>query len=151
MEILEYNNSLDEKSLDDFEKEFEIKLPEEYRHFLIKYNGGYPAPDGFKFMNKDKGSSVDRFLGLIDREYDDIRKYIEKYKNRIPDNLIPIAYDPGSNLLCISISGGDFDNIYFWEHEFEFNEGQKPDYTIVMVIANSFNDFLSKLYEVKAP
>lgn len=149
MEILEYNNSLDDKTLNNFEKEFQIRLPDEYRQFIIKYNGGYPEPDGFKFMNKSKGSSVDRFLGLVDDEYEDIRKYIQKYKDRIPTNLIPIAYDPGSNLVCISVSGEDFGSVYFWEHELEFDEGQKPDYSNVTIIANNFNEFLNGLYEVE--
>ena len=38
------NGSLDPKLIREFEDEFNVKLPEQYREFMIKYDGGACRP-----------------------------------------------------------------------------------------------------------
>ena len=42
---------LKEDDLKELEVEFDIYLPEEYREFLLKSNGGVPIPDVFKYRH----------------------------------------------------------------------------------------------------
>jgi hypothetical protein len=132
-----------------YEKKWGYKLPEPYRDFLLSHNGGYPEPDAFNFKNKDTGSSVDRFLGIDIGEYDNLIEYLENYKNRIPNDLFPIAHDPGGNLICICISGDNYGKIFFWDHDIEADEGELPDYSNITLISDSFEEFMNNLYELK--
>ncbi len=146
-EILDANEKLDESTVAKLEGSLGIKLPSSYRRFLMEYNGGRPVPKRFNFKGKTKGSSVDRFLGVHNREYNNLLDYLETYKGRIPRNLFPIAHDPGDNLICISVEGADKGSIYFWDHD---RESDPPDYENVILISDSFDEFIAELHE-KSP
>jgi len=143
-EILDANEKLDESTVAELENSLGIELPQSYRRFLMEYNGGRPAARRFKFKGRTKGSSVDRFLGVHNREYNNLLEYLETYRERIPRNLFPIAHDPGDNLICISVEGADKGSIYFWDHD---RESDPPDYSNVILIADSFDEFMTGLHE----
>lgn len=150
-QILDANEKLDETTVAKLEDSLRIKLPPSYRKFLMEYNGGKPAPRRFKFKGKTRGSSVDRFLGVHNKDYSNLLKYLKTYNGRIPRNFFPVAYDPGGNLICISVEGADTGSVYFWDHEQESEEGTLPDYSNVILIADSFDEFLNGLHEKEAP
>jgi cell wall assembly regulator SMI1 len=145
--ILDPGMKLDEGAIQRFEREFAIVLPAEYREFLMNYNGGYPEPDAFRFMGSEDGSSVDRFLSLAAGELSDLRQYLKIYRGRVPGSFLPIAHDPGGNLLCIGTTGGEFGKVYFWDHEKEA-DGVAPDMSNMYLVADSFSDFLQRLYSI---
>ena len=127
------------------EKKYGIKLPLQYRNFLLAHNGGQPIPNEFHFKKKQgqyTDSIVDWFLAIYEGENDNFEEYYDTYKideNRIPENLVPIAHDPGGNLICISVSGDDEGAVFFWDHEHE------EDGDNIHLIADSFDEFLSGL------
>ena len=49
----------------------------------------------------------------------DLKLIINRYKGRIPNNLIPIAECPGDDQLCIGINNKAFGKIYYWDHNKE--------------------------------
>ena len=61
-------------------------------------------------------------------------------EKRLPDYFVPIAHDPGGNLICISCSETENGFVYFWDHE---NEGNNNVY----LISKGFNDFIGNLTE----
>jgi hypothetical protein len=133
------------------EARFSFSLPTAYREFLLTYNGGSPEPCGFLYQNQGKSyrAIANRFLGIQDGSYslyEDLLTYKEREK-RVPDNLIPIADDPGGNLICLSVSGSDCGKVYFWDHDLESDYGEEPDYSNVYFIANSFEEFFQNLTE----
>jgi len=130
-----------------FEDEHHFEFPEEYRNFLMRHNGGYPNPNIFRMMirgEKNEGM-IHRFLRISHSEIDGIYHYINIYKKRIPDDFLPIAYDPGGNLILIGILGNRRGKIYFWDHE---NESESPIYDNVHLISNSFDIFINSFKEV---
>ncbi|MEK9495102.1 SMI1/KNR4 family protein [Photorhabdus sp. P32] len=147
--IIDFKGPIDEISVTNFENEIGNSLPNDYRNFLKKYNGGYPDPDAFLFLNDEEdGSSVDRFLSLGCEKHHDLRNYFIDYKDRIPPKFLPIAHDPGGNLILISLSN-DNPGVFFWDHEFEADEGELPDMSNVHLISHTFTDFLSVLYKLE--
>ena len=70
--IYEAQQSLTEDKLLTVEKKFGIKLPHDYRVFLLKNNGGWPEPEGFDISWREdqecgkhwRTSSVSRFLSI---------------------------------------------------------------------------------------
>ncbi len=113
----------------------------------MTYNGGKPEPDSFLYRDKSQGSMVDFFLGLDVTKWDDLERDCENYKDRMPKNFIPIAYDPGGNRIVIGVSGQDTGKIYFWDHEMEANDDEQPDMSNMHLVADSFEEFLAELFE----
>jgi cell wall assembly regulator SMI1 len=128
------------------EKLIGCPLPVDYRKFLEFYNGGYPEPDAFYFSNGEDGSSVDRFLSLGCEKHHDLLKYFNTYKDRIPPGFLPIAHDPGGNLILISLND-DSPGIYFWDHEAEADEGEIPSTDNMYVISSTLSEFLACLHQ----
>jgi len=138
---------LNEAQLAAAERDLGIKFPPEYRRFLAVWNGGRPQQDLFIYEGHGhkESSIIDWFLGIHNGENNNLRLYVRWYSGRIPGNLLPIAHDPGGNLICIAVSGSDLGAVYFWDHEEESPEGQPPSTDNVYLIAPSFDAFLASL------
>lgn len=65
---------------------------------------------------------------------------------RVPDPMVPIAHDPGGNLVCISVTGEDAGKVYFCDHEGEYANGQRNrTESNVHLVADSFTEFITSL------
>lgn len=147
-------SQLNLNQIEEIEKYVGLKFPEEYKKHLLKYNGGRCSPNVFWFNENGKwtNSCIDWFLAIYDGEYDNLKKHIDMGKieeKRMPSNILPIAHDPGGNLICISCSGEDRGYIYFWDHENEvdYNISDDTDYSNLYLIAKSFGEFIDGLKE----
>ncbi|WP_080874115.1 SMI1/KNR4 family protein [Oceanobacillus timonensis] len=93
----------DDALLSKKEGKWKINLPETYKEFIKKYNGGIPIKDCFKCNNRMY--VIDRFLGIlkitgdIDNEYYDIGVVKTQLDDRIvfDENLV------GTELLPIAV------------------------------------------------
>lgn len=139
---------ISEEDILDFERKYNINLPESYRSFLLQNNGGTPNPNIFDFNDnygQNTSSLVHYFYALYNGDgYDNIEQNYKLFKSegRIPINILPIADDPFGNMVCISFSGSDCGKIYFWDHELE---SQNKSYDNLSLIADSFTDFINSL------
>ncbi len=134
-----------------FEARQNIVLPPEYKRFLLDSNGGKPIPDVFDVPGwVHVGGTVQRFLGIHEREHSNLEKECVFFLHRLPPGLIPIATEACGNLVCLGITGKRQGKVYFWDHEDEFDEhGEgRQDYGNVYLIADSVGEFLNKLKEV---
>jgi hypothetical protein len=144
----EFGELLPEQLLE-FEQRHNIKLPEEYRSFLLQFNGGRPKPEIIDFIQygDDQSDMVNYLGGIHNGEYwASLEWHIDSLKSRIPKGFIPIGDDPGGNAYLIGTDGEIFGQIYFWDHENEAAlEEKEPDFKNMSLIANSFTEFLNKL------
>ena len=105
-----------------FERDVEAPLPAVYRTFLNRYGGVRPAGQ-IEYPIREpcpwgQRGIVSRFFGLSDDPDMDIRRAtLETYAGRIPDETIPIAEDPGGNLVVLGVEGMVKDRVFFWDHE----------------------------------
>ena len=53
MHIAKYDNTDIEKHLEEFEKKYNFTFPDQYRKFLLKYNGGDTPKTEFKFNRRE--------------------------------------------------------------------------------------------------
>jgi len=131
MLISKYGNGSEELARE-FESKYGIVLDEEYRKFLIKYNGG----DTPNTEVKTKGFSSDlRYLFGINE-----KMHIEDYL-QIPvwgKKCVPIGEDSYGNYYAIGMQGA----VFFCDHEKGFDR---------LKISDSFKQFLKicKSYEIK--
>ncbi|MBX7215663.1 MAG: SMI1/KNR4 family protein [Candidatus Kapabacteria bacterium] len=145
--------SINNENIEEIEISVGLQFPQEYKDHLLKYNGGQCEPNMFSFYENNHltSSCVDWFLAIYDGEFDNLKWYINLYKvkeKRMPFHIIPIAHDPGGNLICISCNGYDYGKIYFWDHEKEVDyliEGD-DNYSNLYLIANNLADFFNGLH-----
>jgi hypothetical protein len=158
-------NKLEENDLKAFEKKLGSTIPDEYRNFLLEYNGGYPKPNYFdipkpednEFLDypDDMGSTIEYLCGIYkDPSLEGINliKQYEKYQiteKRMPDEILPIGGDLWGSLICVGLKGDYRNKIFYWDSNFEpdVEENKQPFWQNITVIAASFNEFLQSLHE----
>jgi len=136
----------------EIEKYAGLNFPQEYTEHLLQHNGGQPSPNTFKFNENGNWteSCIDWFLAIYDGEFDNLKDYIWDYKfeeKRLPNHMLPIAHDPGGNLICISCGLKDKGYIYFWDHENEvdYSSSDDSDYSNLYLVSETFNGFINNL------
>ena len=140
------------EEIQQFEARWKVKLPEDYKLFLLESNGGAPTPRTFHVPRWElEGSALDFFHGFHDEPYSRLERAFEVYTDRIPADLLPIGRDAFGNIVCIGWKGKRKGKIYFWDHEDELDENGLfvQDYRNVYLVANSLQEFLDKLEELE--
>lgn len=128
-----------EDEVSEFEDKLGYRLPQEYRRFLLQYNGGKPHNRVFDMPALSDIDEVRYFYGInVDRLYD-LCHMREIYHGRVPHTLLPVAGDPLGNQICVSLSADDLGAIYFWDHEMEHVGGNATR------IAGNFDAFAGSL------
>ncbi len=128
-----------DEQIDDLAIRIHEPIEGEYREFLKTTNGGTPYFDSFDLPDGD-GSSIDRFYST--NSPDDALSR-ETFADRYPPGFIPIARCEGGDLILMSTDSGA---IYFWEHEFEADDGIIPDLSNMTLVATGLRDFLQNLF-----
>lgn len=136
--------SISAERLGEFEAKYSLKLPDDYRTFLLDHNGGKPKPN----INKNPETDIQWIYGIHHAEYwASLEEHIATYENRIPSKTVPIANDSLGNLFLLSLREETYGEIWFWDHENESDTSGKEYYDNIEVSASSFKDFLTNLYE----
>jgi len=153
MKLTGVGEQLTESTISDFEVNFNIKLPDDYKVFLLGSNGGVPGGNWcFDFIENGstiKTSSVISYFEVLyaeeTMEVDDLRAgYVALVESgQVPSTLLPIADDPFGNIIFISVGEDDFGRVYFGNHELEVPE---TGYLVMSQIAETFSEFMDKLY-----
>lgn len=138
---------LSEDQLREFESRNQVSLPDSYRRFLLAHNGGsfqfdYPA---YKIPGDKRNPEglLQCFFCLQKDDVSDIEQVAQIHQGRLPDGLLPIARDPGSNLICLGTTGQHAGKIYFWNRA---KESSRPSFKNVRLISEDFQSFLDGLY-----
>lgn len=147
MDMERDNGTVDAKIIEAIEQFWEFQLPKDYKKFLMEHNGGVPKRDCFSFKDSSDGSCIDDFFGIIKDFNNNLLLYKEYAGKRVPENTLPIGDDVYGNLILLSVKGPDRNKIYFWDHERESADNEKPDYSNLTLVADTFSDFIDSLYE----
>lgn len=125
-----------------FESENKIKLPDLYRDFLLRCNGGLVEPNVF-LISEDQGETALNVFYGVGSMRNNLAKKMDFFDDIVNLGLIPIASDSGGNQICLGLSGEYSDKIYFWSSD---NEYDRPEENLTL-LANDLNDFLERLHE----
>jgi hypothetical protein len=142
MEIKAYKNGNSEEVLK-LEKNFRIKLPADYREFLIQYNGG-DVTDGHLYVKElDEDMPMGYFFCIgIKEGFTDIIEINEEYDDDIPKKSLLIGTDAGSGFILL-VNDGKNDGIWYYDHTCFFN--QSTDDLNTYFICDTFSDFIKML------
>jgi SMI1-KNR4 cell-wall len=150
-EIHDSLKSISEVEIGQVESRLSIHLPQDYKNFLLSHNGGRTEPwmmFNIQGNESDSHAIAGFFFGIGGDGNIDLEANRRVYSDRVPENILPIASDPGGNLLCISVSGEDEGKLYFWTHEEECEEGETPSYENLYPVADNFENLLQSLTPV---
>lgn len=133
-----------------FEASQQILLPAEYKQFLLLHNGGKPDRRLFRFNHSAVGEfvgEVGMFFSIDETSTDSLFEYMETYSGRVPTDLLPVARDIGGNLICISVGNANSGQMFFWDHEgeYEIPVAKEVDYRNIDFLATSFDEFVNHL------
>ena len=140
--MISKNDTADiEDKISAFEERFNISLPEQYRSFLLKYNGGITPETEFKY--KRTAIDIRAFYGIgqsidyysFDNIFENILKDILPLALFIDNGILPIAEDSFGNYITIGIDGENTGKVFFCDHE----KGMKTK-----LLTETFSGFLQK-------
>jgi cell wall assembly regulator SMI1 len=130
-------------AIESVEARLEITLPDDYKEFLGRHNGGYLEPN---FYNRRVTVRYFYSAGPNDDEHvDDLETAARNYwpPNRpgdpIDPSFLPIGENVFGNVICLKVRGEDYGAVYFWDHELAVSVGP---YTRV---TDSFSEFFEGL------
>ena len=136
------------EKLREIEQKIGCDLPGQYKEFLFRQNGGRPKPCRFRIQwnNQEwaggwKEDEVHFFLSVHDGNLSNFLDYYDTFKGRIPNDTVPVAYDPGGNLVLLGVGTANHGRVFFWK------QSEKADYRNVGFVADSFNEFIGSLFE----
>lgn len=136
------------------EKKWRVNLPEEYKEFILQYNGAIPCYKSF--LCSDCNYEVERFLCILknlnEHEFGwcDISAVESQIGERLTSNedligieLLPIAKLLKNDYLCLDFGKSELNpSICVWSNE-ESGEFEPVTYWV----ANNFKDFCNFLKE----
>lgn len=147
--ITNKGSRLNEDDLKTFEKEIGSNFPDDYRGFLLKYNGGEPKPYFFKVPGwQYQQSLVNQLKGIVPNSKSvDLVEDNSLMEGRLPKGFVSIGDDPGGNKILISVIGATRGKIYFFDHDNEpdVSTDKLEDYSNIFLLADSFDQFLNNL------
>jgi len=147
---------LTEERLSRLEARLKVRLPDDYRLFLLAHNGGRPTLSRFTFeVEGEKQESILEWLFAVhdqlykgpedwDPTSGDLPLHFgkplesawEALRSEKPEAVVlPIGRDPCGNLICLGYASKGAGQIWFYDHETE-------SFTR---LADSFSDFLGTL------
>jgi hypothetical protein len=152
--IRDSDESVTADQLDGIERSLHLRLPAEYRSFLLRTNGGVPEPRWFHYLaiDDDEGTRC-RQKGKIAQFYSasraearsgPVNSFVTLHQNWSDFDLpwlLPIAEVEDAReggFLCIAVEGENEGRIYYWPEQ-ELGE------ETLHRVADSFNSFLALL------
>lgn len=150
-EFEEVGPPLTEEHIASFERELGVRLPDPYRRFLLRTNGGRPprekdTVDVEGLSGSPTGIQVFYRIGGAVKS-SELTWNRETLCERIPDNLLAIASDSFGSDFCISLKGEDRGAIYFCDlQSVAFNYEAVPNF---YPVASDFDAFMNKLREFR--
>jgi hypothetical protein len=145
-EIIDPNPPTSSDQITAFENHWSIQLPEVYRNFLLKNNGGEPVPAEFPIvdMPHNPTSEIKVFFGLGAKiESEDLEWYLKNVAIPQIPKILPIAETPMGDYLCLDTSRPKCPVIY-WDRKECWGDGNK---IVFYLIAKSFEEFLALINE----
>ena len=136
-----------EAEVEKFEAKIGAALPASYRAFLLRHNGGTPAPKRFSTRDGKVESMVLRWLPLAIPSGDDLINEYDGFTlaKQIPASMISIGQDPADNRILLAISGKFSGSVYYWSWD-EEPEPVTCSTKYMRIVADTFDHFLDGLH-----
>lgn len=125
------NKGLSNKSIENFEKTNNIKLPLDFKFFLNKTDGMVLGCDTIYGLFHD--FTIANCIKIEQHEVE----------NKMHKNLIPFSPDGSRSHYCFDMNQNNNDETYkivYWQHDYIYSKNDKPDFE-----SNNFIEWLDEL------
>lgn len=128
--------------IEQLENELNIKLPEQYKHFLLECNGGTPEPEFFctKYVGEHTHSFCD-ISYVINSTFNCWKE--EDLAYRVPKTMIKIAVTSGSEDILLGVGKDSYNKVYILISSGEVSEELDEDEPEIWLVADSFDEFIN--------
>lgn len=146
MKINGYGKVKEEEILK-FQNEIGFALPDDYKEFLINFNGGVPEVrySTFTVNELKKNIGLQVLYGLDLGENLDLREWYKEYEDDLLQDCLIIGHGLGFGFIIL-VNSPEASGIYFWDNTFELDNSSKDEN--IYKISNTFRDFID---EIKNP
>lgn len=130
-----------EQAVCQFERQYRINLPADYRHFLLSSGGGSPVKCWSSF--DQDGDYVAHVYGIHEgAEWKRLTNIVEEFQHDV-STFLPVAVSGGGNYFLLRLQEPDLGAIYFWDHELE--SFPPPSFESLSRVSDSFLAWLESL------
>ena len=143
MKIKGYGN-VKEEEIFKLEDEIGFTLPNDYKEFLINFNGGVPEVkySTFKLNELEENIGLQVLYGLDLEENLNLREWYEEYEDDLLDDCLIIGHGIGFGFIVL-VNSPEVSGVYFWDNSFEL-ENSSEDENIYKISA-TFREFIEEL------
>lgn len=137
-------------SIEQWEAQTDLKLPGDYRRFMLAFNGGIPYPNLLKHNVPPRAYPSETPVTIIDPFYD--WRIVEKswgtsgmFRDTLPRNMLAIGADPGMLVILLSLAKNSYGKVFVW-----VNRGETwgtDDNVSVWEQAESFSALIESLHD----
>lgn len=139
--------TLTEDALRQFESKHHCTLPDDYRRFMLRNNGGFPSPDCVTFKEAGRRTATDVFCFQSigdNRAWASMEWHLDSFAGRLPKDTLPIGHDSCGNLWLLSVGPETVGSVIFWDHG-SFDTFDETDFANWPLVAASFQEFIDNL------
>ena len=143
MKIKGYGNVKEEEILK-LEDELGFTLPNDYKEFLINFNGGVPEVkySTFKLNELEENIGLQVLYGLDLEENLDLREWYEEYEDDLLDDCLIIGHGIGFGFIVL-VNSPEVSGVYFWDNSFELDNSSEDEN--IYKISDTFRQFIDEL------
>ena len=139
------------QDIDQVEKQLGMVLPHTYREFLLNSNGEPPYFDTCDVSTEDDEDkilysfTIRKFIALGPGGVGELIRNYLNFKTRLPERMLPIAFDKFRNLMCLELGTG---KVFFWDMQSILEESRKNrERHSLYLVSPNFEKFNEKLYK----
>lgn len=132
-----------EAMIDAFAERNEVDLPEDYRRFLIAYNGGRPKSNRCEVSIVNEAIIVDLLFGLTESRGCDIETFNAEYRDQLAPGFTIVGSDPGGAFFILGTTPPNV-GVFFWDHQHFFDKSSDENGNTYL-IAESFTEWIESL------
>lgn len=118
-------------SIEEFEKEKDIRLPDDLKELVLKNNGARPSLRLVE-LSSHKELEIKALLSFNKDDIENIYNNIDFFKLEFNGKILPFATESSGDYFCIDLGNK---SIVYWEHE--TNE--------IKYVASNLDEFLAML------
>ncbi|BBK76110.1 MULTISPECIES: SMI1/KNR4 family protein [Clostridium] len=143
MKIKGYGNVKEEEILK-LEDEIGFTLPNDYKEFLINFNGGVPEVkySTFTLNELEENIGLQVLYGLDLEENLDLREWYEEYEDDLLDDCLIIGHGIGFGFIVL-VNSPEVSGVYFWDNSFELDNSSEDEN--IYKISDTFRQFIDEL------
>ena len=130
-----------------WEEESGLRLPGDYRRFVIRYDGGRPYPNMFRHTALDDQGAANPSDHLVDPLYswEHVVTWSGQLGNRLPSRCLAIGADPGLVEIVLSLRVEDYGAVHSWVRN--LGVWGSPENGYLCPQTPSFSAFVASLFD----